>query len=163
MVLRDQAIKKTTLCFVIDRARGKNGSLLMIEKKRGQGAGKWNMPGGKFAPGESASEAAVRETIEETGIEPLNVREVGLLEFYFPESNSWNNICSVFVSEEFRGELIPDSDECRAHWVSLDAIPYDKMWDDDRLWVPFVFAGKYFHRVYTFDQNDHMKSEKVIK
>ncbi len=159
MVLRDNEIKKTTLCFVIDRARAQ---LLMIEKKRGQGAGKWNMPGGKFAAGETAAQAAVRETIEETGIEPLEVREVGMLEFYFPESSSWDNICHVFVCEKFSGELISKSEECDAHWVPLDKIPYDKMWDDDRLWVPLVFAGKRFHRVYVFDAQDRMKEEKVL-
>lgn len=152
------AIKRTTLIFVFDRVAGK---LLMIEKKRGQGAGKWNTPGGKIAPGESAAEAAIRECVEETGIRPLAVKEAGLLEFYFPDSDSWDNICTVFTAEEFSGELIPSSEECNAAWVSLDAIPFDKMWDDDRLWVPALLAGKRFHRVYRFDAHDHMKSEEI--
>lgn len=159
MALRDGEVKKTTLCFVIDRAQKK---LLMILKKRGQGEGKWNTPGGKIQPGESALNAAIRETQEETGITPIQAKEVGLLEFYFPESKSWDNICQVFLAEKFEGEIIPDSEECSAHWVPLDKIPYDKMWDDDRLWVPLLFAGKKFHRIYTFDAHDHMKNEKIM-
>lgn len=31
-------------------------------------AGKWEFPGGKIEPGESPAEAAVRETLEETGL-----------------------------------------------------------------------------------------------
>lgn len=159
MALRDGEIKKTTLCFVVCR---KSQSLLMIYKKRGQGAGKWNTPGGKFAPGETAEQAAIRECIEETGIEPLQVKELGLLEFYFPESKSWDNICHVFYTEDYRGQLISDSEECSAHWIPLDQIPYEKMWDDDRLWVPLLLEKKKFHRVYTFDALDQMKSEKIL-
>lgn len=158
MAKRKGEVKRTTLCFVFDRARH---CLLMIEKKRGQGAGKWNVPGGKIAPGESAAEAAARECLEETGIRPLAVREAGMLEFYFPESDSWDNTCTVFTAETFEGTLIPFGEECDAHWVSLDAIPFDKMWDDDRLWVPLLLAGKRFHRVYWFDAQDHMKREEI--
>jgi 8-oxo-dGTP diphosphatase len=155
---RDGEVKRTTLIFVFDRPGNK---LLMIEKKRGQGAGKWNVPGGKIAASESAAEAAVRECIEETGIEPHSIKEAGLLEFYFPESDSWDNTCSVFTAEQFSGELTPSNDECDAHWVSLDEIPYEKMWDDDRLWVPLLMTGKRFHRVYWFDKNDHMAREEI--
>jgi len=158
VALRDSEVKFTTLCFVFDRARN---LLLMIEKKRGQGAGKWNVPGGKISAGESAAEAAIRETIEETGIRPLDLRAAGKLEFYFPESDSWSNICSVFTAENFSGELIPENIECSAHWVNLDQIPYEKMWDDDRLWIPLLLTGKYFHRIYHFDANDKMKSEEI--
>lgn len=158
MALRDGEVKRTTLCFVFDRARS---LLLMIEKKRGQGAGKWNVPGGKIAPGESPEAAAIRETEEETGLRPVTVREAGFLEFYFPESKSWDNTCTAFTAEEWTGSLVAENDECTAHWIPLDAIPYDRMWDDDRLWVPLLLSGKRFHRVYTFDAEDHMKAEEI--
>lgn len=158
MALRDGEVKRTTLCFVFDRAKG---LLLMIEKRRGQGAGKWNVPGGKLTPGESEAAAAIRETEEETGIRPARVKLAGRLEFYFPESKSWCNTCAVFTAEEFTGTLTPESEECFAHWVKLDAIPFDKMWDDDRLWVPLLLSGKPFHRIYTFDAHDHMKAEEI--
>ncbi|RZA07781.1 MAG: 8-oxo-dGTP diphosphatase [Proteobacteria bacterium] len=147
-MLRDGEVKRTTLCFVFDRPKG---LLLMIEKKRGQGAGKWNVPGGKLQKGESEEAAAIRETIEETGIEPADLRLAGRLEFYFPESKSWDNTCAVYTAEKFSGSLVAENEECSAHWVAVDKIPYDKMWDDDRLWVPLLLAGAPFHRVYTFD------------
>jgi 8-oxo-dGTP diphosphatase len=156
--MAQEAVKRTTLCFVFDRARHR---LLMIEKKRGQGAGKWNVPGGKIQAGEDPAAAAVRECEEETGILPSGLKEVGLLEFYFPKSDSWSNICSVFTAEEFSGELIPSGEECNAHWVGLDAIPFEKMWSDDRLWVPILLSGRRFHRVYSFDENDHMENEEI--
>ena len=48
-----------TLTFVFD-----GSEVLLIEKKRGLGAGKVNAPGGRLEPGESITECAVREVRE---------------------------------------------------------------------------------------------------
>lgn len=159
MALLDGEVKQTTLCFVIDR---KNERLLMIEKRRGQGAGKWNVPGGKIGKTETPEQAAIRETKEETGIEPTLIHKRGLLEFYFPKSKSWDNVCHVFWTDSFQGNLILESEECFAHWVPLQKIPYEKMWDDDRHWVPTLLDGKIFHRKYWFDENDEMEREENL-
>lgn len=157
MSLRDGKIKRTTLCFVIDDVQQQ---LLMIYKKRGQGAGKWNVPGGKIQEGESEEQAAIRETIEETGIIPSYLERIGTLEFYFPEGNSWDNICAVFIARHHSGKLLRETEECRNTWVSLQKIPYEKMWDSDRLWAPLVFEGKPFYRVYFFDALDRVTKEE---
>jgi 8-oxo-dGTP diphosphatase len=159
MALRDGEVKRTVLCFVFDEAKSK---LLMIHKKRGQGEGKLNVPGGKIQPGESALAAAIRETREETGIEPRGLREAGKLEFYFPESDAWDNTCTVFVAREFSGSLVPSTDECDALWVSRDSIPLEKMWDADRMWLPLLLSGRPFHRAYVFDKHNLVKEERVI-
>lgn len=159
MVLRDGEIKRTTLCFVFDRIHGR---LLMIHKKRGQGTGKWNVPGGKVRPGESEEAAAIRETEEETGLRPSGLRLAGRLEFYFPEGNGWDNTCAVFTTEVCAGTLVPESEECSAEWVSLHAIPYEGMWDADRRWMPLLLDGKTFHRAYVFDAQDRVREENVL-
>ena len=159
-MIRDGVIKKTTLCFLFNRKASK---LLMILKKRGQGAGKWNVPGGKIHPGETAEQGAIRECQEETGLLPSDLKQVGILEFYFPESNSWDNICQVFISEKFSGTLVNDNEECSAQWIDINKIPFDQMWDDDKLWIPLLLANKTFHRVYFFDSADHMKEERILE
>jgi len=159
MALRDGEIKRTVLCFVFDK---KNDLLLMIHKKRGQGAGKINVPGGKIQAGETEESAARRETIEETGIEPLTMKQAGKLEFYFPYSDSWDNTCTVFVADNFAGSLISESEECSAHWLPCATLPLDKMWDADRLWLPYLLAGKEFHRAYVFDSSDRVIEERAL-
>lgn len=134
----------------------------MILKKRGQGAGKWNVPGGKVHAQEEIADAARRETEEETGIRPLLLKKAGILEFYFPEGNSWSNVCTLFIAESYTGKLQAENEECSAHWVSLDQIPYEKMWDSDARWMPLLLAGKNLHRVYSFDRNDRVMEEKIF-
>lgn len=46
----------------------KNGRILLVKRAFDPGAGKWSIPGGLVEVGEKLSEAAVRETEEETGI-----------------------------------------------------------------------------------------------
>ena len=73
-----------TLCFVIQ-----DGQILLIEKKRGLGAGKVNGPGGRLEKGETAEQAAIRETQEEVGITPTGVQWAGELRFqFFPQAHS---------------------------------------------------------------------------
>ena len=152
------APRATCLCFVLD---GK-GRVLLIRKKRGMGAGKWNGPGGKLEPGEGAAQAAARETREETGMTPLGLRYCGLLEFRFvPGSASWDNLCRIFRADAHEGELCPEHDECAPSWVALPDIPYAEMWEDDRSWLPSLLAGRPFHRVYRFGAGDALLGELI--
>ncbi len=158
MKFQEDAIKRTVLVFVFN-----GDDLLMIKKKRGQGAGKINVPGGKIQPGESEEDAAKRETLEETGISPGKLSLAGKLEFYFQDGSSWDNVCSVFVTNESTGELLKESTECNAFWVNSGEIPLEKMWASDRLWLPLLKNRKPFHRIYVFDHNDQVIEEKIIK
>ena len=47
----------------------KNGKILLVRRAFDPGAGKWSIPGGLVEVGEKLSEAAARETEEETGIQ----------------------------------------------------------------------------------------------
>lgn len=153
-------VKNTCLCFVLDEGAGR---VLLIAKKRGMGAGKWNGPGGKLEHGESAEAAAVRETREETGVTPSAPAKVGLLEFRFAEgSDCWDNSCSIFRATAHSGALGPENDECAPAWVPTRDIPYDLMWEDDRSWLPSLLAGRPFHRVYLFGAGDALKGELVL-
>ena len=64
------------LCFVI-----RDGQILLIRKKRGLGAGKINGPGGRLEAGETAEQAAIRETQEEIGVTPTGLDHAGELFF----------------------------------------------------------------------------------
>lgn len=151
--------RATTLCFVFDAA----GRVLLIRKKRGMGAGKWNAPGGKLEPGESAAQGAARETREETGVTPLGAAYCGLLEFRFAGgSPSWDNLCRIFRADAHEGVLCPEHEECAPSWVVVRDIPYADMWEDDRSWLPALLAGRPFHRLYRFGPGDALLGEVIL-
>lgn len=60
------------MAVIVDR-----GQLLLIRRTVAEGDLVWALPGGKVEPGESAEQAAVRETFEETGLVVEALRQLG--------------------------------------------------------------------------------------
>jgi 8-oxo-dGTP diphosphatase len=136
-------VDRATLCFVV-----RSGEILLILKKRGLGAGKVNGPGGRIEPGESAVEAAIRETREELHVTPIAPEIRGELLFQFADGYSLH--CGVFLSAACTGEAV-ETDEAVPLWTPLDSIPYDRMWEDDRHWLPGLLDGRTFRASFHFD------------
>jgi 8-oxo-dGTP diphosphatase len=148
-----QPRERATLCFLIQ-----DGKILLIRKKRGLGAGKINGPGGRIESGEEPHECAVRETSEEVGLTPRNVQNRGELHFQFADGYSLH--CTVFVANEFTGELM-ETDEALPIWTPLDKIPYEEMWADDIHWLPGVVSGGTFRGYFHFD-GEKMLSKHLV-
>lgn len=140
------------LCFIVE-----GGEILLIEKKRGLGAGKVNGPGGKIEKGETALQAALRETQEEVGVTPLNLTELGILQFQFVDGYALR--CTVFKAGSYSG-ILCETDEAIPFKVALADIPYDRMWADDIYWMKYLLANERFEGSFLFDQ-DRMLSHEV--
>lgn len=146
---RDAAV----LLFVI-----RGGEALLIRKKRGLGAGKINAPGGRIEPGETPEQAAVRETREEVGVAVEAPRRRGSLRFQFTDGYALS--CQVLSSDGCSGEP-HETDEAIPRWAPLDALPFEEMWADDRLWIPLMLAGRPFDGRFIFD-GDSMLDHELI-
>ena len=131
-----------TLMFVLQ-----DTEVLLIRKKRGLGAGKINGPGGKIEGDETPLACAIRETQEELLINPLNIRAGG--ELYFHAEDMPRILAHVFVATDYEGTPT-ETDEAAPVWFSITDIPFDEMWDDDRLWLPRVLAGESVEGYFTF-------------
>jgi len=131
----------------------------LIEKKRGLGAGKVNGPGGRLEKGETAEQAAIRETQEEVGITPTGVQWAGELRFQFRDGYSLH--CTVYRASGWEGELM-ETAEAKPFWVRTDQIPYDRMWADDEQWMPRLLSGEKFRGWFEFD-GDRMEWSKMEK
>ena len=145
--------QKATLLFVV-----RGGQMLLIHKKRGLGAGKINGPGGRLEPGETAIEAAVRETREELGVDALGVSKSGELFFQFIDGLSLH--VEVFRAEDCRGEP-RETDEAVPLWVGTDGIPYERMWADDPYWLPLMLDRRPFRGYFVFD-GDRLLDRRVL-
>ncbi|MFA5141076.1 MAG: 8-oxo-dGTP diphosphatase [Elusimicrobiota bacterium] len=144
--------ERATLCFVF-----RDGRVLLIHKKLGLGAGKVTAPGGRIQPGEPPADAACRETLEETGVRPLDVSRAGVLFFQFADGLALH--CTVFAAERSSG-MPRETDEAVPFWVEPSAVPYPKMWADDELWIPWMLAKRPFRGFFCFD-GDRMLSGRV--
>jgi 8-oxo-dGTP diphosphatase len=139
-----QPTEYANLCFVI-----RDGKILLIRKKRGLGAGKINGPGGRLEKGETALEAAIRETQEEIGVTPTGLALAGELFFQFLDGYKLH--VSVFSASDCFGTLI-ETDEATPIWTDILAIPYHDMWQDDPYWLPLVLGRKRFRGYFVFDK-----------
>lgn len=138
-----QAEIPATLMFIV-----KEGKLLLIEKLTGIGQGKVNGPGGKIDPGENAEQAIIRECQEELHITPRNAVKMG--ELHFAMSDIPDIHCHVFMATEFDGVPTPTR-EANPLWTALAEIPYDKMWEDDKYWLPQMLDGQKFNARFLFE------------
>ncbi len=145
--------ERAVLCFAHDHER-----VLLINKKTGLGAGKVNAPGGRIDPGESAMAAAVREVKEEVLVDVWDLRETGQLFFQFTDGYKLHG--TVFFASGFSGTPAATR-EADPFWCRLDSLPYDRMWEDDRHWLPLALDGTYFHAYFVFD-DDRMLSKRIV-
>ena len=127
----------------------KGENILLIEKKRGLGAGKINGPGGKIDPGETPLEAVMRETREELHVTPIAPRKLG--ELWFSMSDHPDILCHVFRADDCHGTAT-ETDEAVPLWTHIDAIPYQRMWEDDHHWLPLLLAEKTFRGRFAFQE-----------
>jgi 8-oxo-dGTP diphosphatase len=133
------------LCYIRD-----GGRVLLQHKAEGRfGAGFWNAPGGKIVDGESPEQAAVREVREETGLTVRDLCDYGTITFYQDGIEGPDIHVHVFVAGGFEGAL-QANDEGPLEWIVEDDLPYDEMWEDDRLWVPHVLAGRRIRGSFRF-------------
>jgi len=123
-------------------------SVLLIRKKRGLGAGKINGPGGRLEAGETVEACAIREVQEELRVTPLCVEWSGEHRIQFLDGLSIH--LDVFRADAVQGTPT-ETDEALPLWFPLDRIPYEEMWADTRVWLPWLLARKRFSGRFVFD------------
>ncbi|MFB6114560.1 MAG: 8-oxo-dGTP diphosphatase [Halodesulfurarchaeum sp.] len=136
-------MQEATLCFPV-----RAGSILLIEKKRGLGAGMIHGPGGKLEPGETPREAGRREVGEEIEARPVGLDKIGELEFVM-DDGPWMFV-HVFRSDGLEGDP-GETDEAVPRWYPVSEIPLDRMWPDDRYWLPLLIERRTFRGFFVFD------------
>ena len=93
------------------------GRLLMIKRGHEPGAGLWSIPGGRIEPGETDTEALVREMLEETGL----TVEVGRLLGTVQRPGPGGAVLDIrdYAATVTGGTLRPGDDAADARWVDF--------------------------------------------
>ena len=147
-------LERATLVYLL-----RDDSVLLIRKLRGHGAGKVNAPGGRVETGESVESCAIREVFEEVGIRVNALALRALLRYYDPPEG-FAMAGFAFVSSDFDGTPA-HTEEADPFWCSIDAIPYDEMWENDRIWLPRVLQGECLRADFRFCR-DRLVAHAVI-
>lgn len=154
-------MRDTTLCFLVNKDSNK---ILLGMKKRGFGVGKYNGFGGKVNKGEEIKDALVRELFEETSVKvhPDHFSKLAELDFFFPSKEEWNQRVHVFITNTWEGEPT-ESEEMTVKWFDPKDLPFDKMWEDDRHWLPLVLDNNRLKAKFTFDESNEKILDMDIK
>ena len=84
----------------------------------------WALPGGAIDPGESVSDAAIRETREETGLDVQLTHLVGIY-----SRPRWSRHIIVFAALPIGGVARPQADEVvEVRFFDTHTLPTDLMW-----------------------------------
>lgn len=148
-----------TLCYI------QNGEdILMLHRVKKENDfhyGKWNGVGGKFMPGESPEECALREINEETGLAIHSLQLKGVITFpdfgAGPAGNHWY----VFVFHA----VTENRDFCECAEGNLAWIPKNKvldlpLWPSDKLFIPYVFQKGFFSATFRYN-GQVLEKEKI--
>lgn len=138
--------------------------ILLCMKKRWFGKWLWNGAGGKCEPGETIEEAMIRELQEETGLLTTigDLENMGVLHFYFDQNSDWNQDVNIFKIHDFTGEPI-ETEEMKPEWFDVSRIPYDEMWEDDRIWIPRMLAWEKTEYDFYFWNDGKIREFKKIR
>ncbi len=120
----------TNMCMIID---SKSNQVLVQDRiKDWKGI---SFPGGHIEKGEAIVASVIREVKEETGLDCIKLKFVGLQDCYDHKKEE-RYLVFLFVCHKFQGELISKSDEGNNMWINLDHLKeyklstgFDKMID----------------------------------
>lgn len=147
---------EASLCHII-----RGGKLLLKKANSGISVGKWNGPGGKLESGETPEQNVAREVMEETSLRIIDPAYHGKIGFYMDGGDRLDYLVHVFLVKRFSGRP-RSSEEGRVRWFDLQKIPYSRMWDDDRYWLPLLLNGVRFDARFFYDKRNRIVTKYEI-
>lgn len=114
---------------------------------------------------------AAREIAEEIGVDvdPKDLQSMGSMKYYFPDKKGeWDFECHVFIASKWIGEPtgVLDSNgvtEIEPRWIKKHQIPYEKMWDDAKYWLPQILERKSIDGEFVFGEDLKVKSQIILE
>jgi len=122
--------RSTSLCYL--ERDGRYLILHRTKKQHDENGDKWIGVGGKFEPGETPDECALREVKEETGLTMTDFALRGLIIFV---SDVWGmEYMYLYTATKWTGTLA-DCDEGELVWLDKEELLKKNLWEGDRLFL----------------------------
>ena len=145
-------VKLMNMCRIVDPNTKK--VLVQERVKSWQGIA---FPGGKIEIGESIVTSIRREVYEETGLKLNTVKICGVKDWYDKREKK-RELVILFTSDDYSGEIIPETSEGKVYWMSEAELKMAKLADDfDKLLE--VFKNEEINEM-VYEDNEN-KDEKI--
>ncbi|HPO56194.1 MAG: NUDIX pyrophosphatase [Ignavibacteriales bacterium] len=129
-------------CHIV---RKKNTKLEYLLLKRAQDKiypGIWQMVSGKIENGEKATDAALRELYEETGLQPQEFFSLPLISSFYTPADDKVNLLPVFLAIVENDKKVVISNEHSEYiWVDWKAAREMLFWDGQKKGVDFIYEN----------------------
>lgn len=131
----------------------KDDKILLVKTKNGPFKDKMGGIVVKIEDWETEEEALIRGTNAEISTISFNYEKVGILDcLEYVNGELCNNTIQVYFCTEW--DIEPqESKNATPYWVSIDEIPYEKMFSEDEYWLPRVLNGEKIYGHFQFDEN----------
>ena len=99
--------------------------VLLVQRDKEPNKGQWSIPGGRQMLGETASEAAQRELLEETGVKVDRLKLVDVVDAIIPDVEGkikYHYTLVDYMGQWQSGESRPGDDAKEVRWVRLNQL-----------------------------------------
>lgn len=115
--------------------------VLLIRRGKPPKRGEWSLPGGQIEPGERATDAALRELAEETGVTARITGLIDVVDGLFSEAGL-HYVLIDYAAEWVSGEPIAGDDALEARFVPLDQVEALIDWPETRRIIALAAARR---------------------
>ena len=117
---RVEKVEFTNMCMICDNHR-----VVVIDRKKKDWPG-ITFPGGHVEPGESFTDAVIREVLEETGLKISSPMLCGIKDWSNDDGSRY--MVLFYKTNKFEGAL-SSSEEGEVHWMELDEMKESNLAD----------------------------------
>lgn len=103
--------------------------VLLVRRGRPPREGEWSLPGGRIEPGERAIDAALRELVEETGVQARLTGLIDVVDGLFPGRHF---VLIDYAAEWISGEPVAGDDAAEAAFMPLEAAVRAVSWEETK-------------------------------
>jgi 8-oxo-dGTP pyrophosphatase MutT (NUDIX family) len=114
---------------------------------------------------ETHAEAMDREVLEEIKVVVQEKREMGRVRFMFSHKASdskWNQDVTIYSITKWEGTPT-ETNSIEPIWFDIDKIPWDRMWEDNKKWLPKVLAGEKVDAIFLFNGDNTLADFRFEK